>query len=225
MVTKKITTGTSLVAYQKSNPSAGMVQVCMAATHGTFRVRRKSKVVGLLCLFFMCVTLYSCTKESVVQPEVADGPGTFLITQQALDAATFVTDARDTLFTGNPFGAREVEARPNFRAIFSSANKSQVQQPGHITVIRSFANVDGRRGTLLFADVMVKREAGFNAGGNNFEYMRIPYDSSVDYGLHPNGMLPEISNTSMRGVGTNILSINCVTCHVTTADFIFYDNF
>ena len=71
---------------------------------------------------------------------------------------------------------------------------------------------------------MVKREAGFNTAGNDFEYMRIAFDPSVNYEEHPNGLVPDSTNSGVRGLGTNILTVNCVDCHKNTSGFIFYDN-
>jgi hypothetical protein len=44
---------------------------------------------------------------------------------------------------------------------------------------------------------MVKREAGYNPQGNDFEYMRIPFDAATNYTLHPNGNLPSVHKQNL----------------------------
>jgi hypothetical protein len=189
----------------------------------TLTTKFKCLVAAGIC--FSSLLLYSCSKDDVAQPigqpEVTKP---FLITQALLDAATHVSAANDTLIIGNPFNEREIEMQDKFRSIFSNVPKSNQLKAGDIITIINYANVNGHRGTQLFTDIMVKRESGFNPEGNDFEYMRIMFDPSVDYQAHPNGILPDITNTKARGLGGNILSVDCVTCHKRTEDFIYYDN-
>jgi hypothetical protein len=188
-------------------------------------IKTRFKCIVAIGICYSSILLYSCSKDDTGHPvEEPDVNKPFVITQELLDAATFVSAANDTLIIGNPFNEREIEAQNNFRSIFSNVPKSNTLKSGDIITIINFANENGRPGRQLFVDVMVKRESGFNAEGNDFEYMRIMYDPSVDYKAHPNGILPDIKDTNARGMGGNILTVDCVTCHRKTADFIFYDN-
>lgn len=191
-------------------------------THQKMKIRKITYNLSLTGLLSLAV--YSCSKDDTPQPvePTADTSVPFTLTQEMLDAAIFVSDPQDTLFTGNPFGQRELAARNNYRSIFSTSPKSQPLQVGDINAIRAFSNLDGEKGALLFVDVMVKREAGYNPQGNDFEYIRIPFDSLVDYQQHPNGVVPDLISKN-RGLGTNILSVNCVNCHRSANDFIFYN--
>jgi hypothetical protein len=164
-------------------------------------------------------SLQSCKQDEATGPGISQ----VLIIQAQLNAVTLVSSPADTMITGNPFVEREVEERAHIRDIFTNYSTSEPISEGDIIAIRSFINENGRRGTLRFVDVMVKRETGYNTAGNDFEYMRIPYEASTDYSLHPNGMLPDTSQVQFRGLGTNILSVNCVTCHNRVTDFIFFD--
>ena len=187
--------------------------------------KKKFRCLTAIGIVYMSIFSYSCSKDDKLQPDIPpENVSPFVLTQQLLDSATFVSEATDTLIIGDPFGAREPSAQNDFRSIFSTADKNQPLKAGHIIAIRAYTNKNGHRDKLLFVDVMVKRETGFNPDGNDFEYMRIMYDPLVDYNKHPNGLVPDINNTKVRGLGDNILSINCVSCHQRTDDFIFYDN-
>lgn len=179
------------------------------------------KITIISIIIVAVITFYSCTKESA-EPTPQQNQ-VILITQQQLNAATIVNQASDTLIIGNPFLEREEAARNNFRDILTNFSRNKAIQPGNIIVIRNFTNNKGSRGSFLFTDVMVKRELGFNPSGNDFEYMRIPFDSTTNYTLNPNGLLPQVSNLQLRGLGINILSVNCVTCHNRTNDFVFFN--
>ena len=136
------------------------------------------------------------------------------VTQDQLDAATLIVSAKDTGITGDPYYAAYPDSSISgrIRDLHASIPTSDSIVPGSIFVRKTYKYLNKVRGRLLNTTVMVKREAGFFPAGGDFEYMRIPFDPSTDYAKHPNGMLPEISETTCRG-SDQIAFATCVTCH------------
>jgi len=131
--------------------------------------------------------------------------------------------ASDTAITGNGFEVRSDGSDLNIKDIYTSKPLGRAVQVGDIFVVRSFQNVNGRKGQLDFIDIMVLREASFNSAGADFEYFRIDFDPQTDYDLNPNGLVPVQSNSSDRGL--DIARAGCVACHRFAAgsDFLFTD--
>ena len=72
---------------------------------------------------------------------------------------------------------------------------------------------------------MIKREAGYNPLAADFEFIRIMADSTTDYALHPNGLLPDTTLTIVRGRDLVAGNTTCRNCHAATAaegDFLFH---
>ncbi len=161
----------------------------------------------------VAVTAVSCRKDK----ETADRPAEkqIHITQNDLDAATLIVSAKDTGITGDPYYAAYPDSSIDgrIRDLHASIPTSDSIVPGSIFVRKTYKYQNEVRGRLLNTTVMVKREAGFFSAGGDYEYMRIPFDPSTDYAKHPNGMLPEISETTCRG-SDQIAFASCVTCHM-----------
>jgi len=137
------------------------------------------------------------------------------ITQDDLDGATLIVSPKDTGITGDPYFANypDTSISGKIRDLHASIPTSDSIVPGSIFVRKTYAYQNKVRGRLINTTVMVKREPGFFPAGSDFEFMKIPYDSLTDYSNHPNGMLPEISETTCRG-SDQIAFASCVTCHM-----------
>jgi hypothetical protein len=174
-----------------------------------------------LLAFFAIVLLGACRGEDVAPDEL-------VLTQQQLDAAALVFRASDLNVTGAPFGHRENDStRFLIRDISSNVPAGQSLQPGSIIAIRAYRKTAAGKGTLKLIDVMVKHDKGYNPGGADFEYLRIPFDPATDYTQHPNGLLPTLLQTDRRGKDLVISPESCVTCHHKSPNrsFIFSRNF
>lgn len=186
---------------------------------------KKASLLGLVWLPFICLT--ACQQDDSTEMEPPSNTPAprrrILITQEQLDSAVVVPSSSDTSFTGNPFLQREPSEQNNVRSIFANISKTAAIRPSAVYVIRNFTNESGQRGQLLFIDVMVKREPGFNSNSLDFEFMRIRFDSSNDYTLHPNGILPDTTQTLLRGLDLPVSGTTCATCHrLATTDLLFH---
>lgn len=70
-----------------------------------------------------------------------------------------------------------------------------------------------KRGDRQVTFAMIKREAGFNDALNDWEFVMMPNNTGNDFAVNPNGTLPGIENTDMRG-----LMAGCVSCHGKATD-------
>ena len=140
----------------------------------------------------------------------------FQITQAQLDSATIVLDKDITGDPHNAFPKDDVATRENkIRDLVSSIAKDATIAVGSVFVRRAYKYENGKRGELINAVIMVKREAGYYPEGADYEYMNIAYDANTDYTKHPNGMLPPVTDTDRRGKGEKLKG--CVTCHSVAA--------
>lgn len=183
-----------------------------------------------LMLFALVFAMMSCSREESIEPTAAEEEEEevpFLLTQELLDAATFVRAASDTLISGDPFAGRNNDpARLLIRDVFTNVQPGQRLAEGSIIAVRAFEDNNGRRGNLVQVDVMVKRAAGFNPSGADFEYIRTPFDPNVNYRQHPNGLVPELLS-SARGLDLQVEPLSCVNCHRFAGgeDFVWHRNF
>lgn len=184
---------------------------------------------SLLFVGWITLTVVACspsTNESVA-PRAEDAPiqaattQPFLLTQALLDSVTTRVSPADSAITGDGFGVRNDGSDRNLKDIYTNKPLGRALRIGDIIVVRSFQNNNGGRGRLDFVDIMVRREAGFNEAGANFEYFRMDFDATTDYNLHPNGLVPTLDNTRDRGL--DIARAGCVTCHRLAPgnDFLF----
>jgi hypothetical protein len=153
----------------------------------------------------------ACNPETTA-PTVDPVP--FVMTQAHLDAAKSVGAARDTAIVGDPFnafGTDTVTTLHKIRDLVCNTSPTSPVAVGSIWVRRAYKYNGGVRGTLINDVVMVKRDSGYFPEGGDFEYITIPFDSAVDYRVHPNGILPAVSDTTHRGTGTKLQA--CITCH------------
>lgn len=182
----------------------------------------------------MQLTACNAPGNEVVEPAIinpveitpAENPpvnAPFLITQAMLDSVTVTVSASDTAITGNRFGVRTDGSDRNIKDIYTNKPLNRTVQAGDIIVIRSFQNIDGRKGPLDFVDIMVRREIGYNTSGADFEYFRMDFDPATNYSQHPNGMVPLLTNSLDRGM--DIDRAGCLACHrfAPGGDFLFTD--
>ena len=157
----------------------------------------------------------SCKKDE-------DSDPTYTLTQSDMNNAT---SAEDLDVTGTEYGAdvsiphngMPISPDSTFRDIYSNISSSDNIEVGTIFTKKTWMkNPDGSKGMLQVTFAMAKREAGYNPAGGDFEYVMMPNDGSNDYGVNPNGMLPDESMTEMRGkLGT------CAGCHAKITSYIF----
>ena len=157
----------------------------------------------------------SCKTEDDTDP-------TYTLSQADLNKAT---NAEDLDVTGTEYGAdvsiphngMPISPDSTYRDIYSNIAKSDDIKMGTIFTKKTWMkNPDASKGMLQVTFAMAKREAGYNPAGGDFEYVMMPNDGSNDYDTNPNGMLPDVSNTDMRGkLGT------CAGCHAKVSSYIF----
>lgn len=164
------------------------------------------------------LVLFSCAwSASKLHSSLAAQTEPFLLTQALLDS---VTTLADSAITGNGFTVRNDGSDKDIKDIYTNKPLERPLQIGDIFVIRNFYNEEGRRGSLDFVDVMVLRENGFNPFGRDFEYFRMDFDSTTNYLLHPNGIVPALDNIYDRG--RDVARASCVACHRNGGDdFLF----
>lgn len=129
--------------------------------------------------------------------------------------------------TGKPYGevsishdGRDVSADSSIRDSYTNMNSAQgTIEPGTIFTKRAYSKkMDGSEGDLLMIFAMIKHEKGYYPDGGDWEYAKIAYDKSVDYTMHPNGILPGTTDDKMRGKISG-----CADCHSAAKgnDFVF----
>jgi hypothetical protein len=187
----------------------------------TKKIRNPFVIFIAIAAFVIAASNLSSCKKDTVEEETTP----YILTQADLDKAIIINAVTDSAIIGNPFLHQSPPVQALFRDVFTNVPKSQITKKGTIYVIKAYPNVNGKRGTEVLSDIMIKREKGFNPLGLDFEYLRIVFDSTVDYKKHPNGMLPA-ANSASRGDGRNIVagtfpSNNCISCHVRDDNFLF----
>jgi len=171
-------------------------------------IREAQQIKMAVCLLSF-VALISCNDEPETQ--------SFILSQESLDAATI---SYQTGITGDPFsafsdeqifGSTDPAIESKTRNLYSNGQAGAPVVPGSIFVRRAY---NKNTNVLINTVVMVKHEEGFNEPTKDWEFVNMAYDPTVDYSLHPNGILPDLIQTDIRGVTLN----KCVNCHKTKAD-------
>lgn len=105
-----------------------------------------------------------------------------------------------------------VSAVDTYRDIFSNQSTIDGDIPvGTIVTKHTYAiDENGEKGARLVTFAMIKREAGYDDANQNWEYVQMPNDGTIDYSVNPNG---DISKAAARGKMEM-----CIGCHSNTAD-------
>ncbi len=110
-----------------------------------------------------------------------------------------------------PHGGTGLTTEDTYRDMYSTIGfkSSDASAVGTIFTKRTYMkNADGSKGDLIVTFAMAKRESGYFPDGGDWEFVMMPNDGSNDYETNPNGMLPDASQTEMRGqLGM------CAGCH------------
>ncbi len=204
----------------------------MLPNTSAFRSKRGRTACALALTPLLLLAWYGCGRNNGNDPAPAGADRTantpFLITQAQLDAITLVPAGNLSGITGDPFNARRGDSltvATVLRDITANRTLSDSVTAGSVYTLRSFYHTGGVRGDLKHVDVMVKREAGYNPAGGDFEFIRIMADSTTDYRLNPNGRLPDTTQTLLRGRDVLVAGGNsCRRCHAAAAggDFLFH---
>lgn len=85
---------------------------------------------------------------------------------------------------------------------------TKMAEPGDIIAKNTYMKTaEGEKGDLMASFVMVKREAGYNAEGGDWEWMNIGFDDTNDYTMNPFGVLPA------AGAANRGMLAGCIDCH------------
>lgn len=142
---------------------------------------------------------------------------TITIDQADLDAVShYLKSATGGFAHGGPDG---ISADSTIREVYSTLSDISGDFPaGNMMVKKTYKKgPDGNKtDTLYVTFAMVKRESTYDPDNENWEYVMIPFDETVDYGTHPYGMLPP--------EGDNRGKIDfCISCHAAAAggDYLY----
>jgi len=177
----------------------------------------QKKGLALAAILGVIILFTGCNKD-----DKDETPTIYTLTQSDLNKASM---AEDLGVSGTPYG-QDVSIPHNgstmspdstIRDIYSNLNRAATIETGTIFTKHTFLmNEDGSKGDLQVTFAMVKREAGYNPEGGDFEYVMMPNDGSNDYVANPNGMLPDVGQTDMRGK----LAM-CASCHSKSTSYVF----
>jgi len=148
-----------------------------------------------------------CTIILFTQCKDDDEPVT--LTQAMIDGANELAVEE----TGGdfPHGGMGLTGEQTIREIFTDNGKVKNNiDKGYVVTKHTYAkDADGNKGDLLVTFAMLKHEEGYWEDTNDWEYVMIPADPSVDYTANPNGIL---ANAAVSG---NVHDENpgCVNCH------------
>lgn len=184
-------------------------------------------IIGIYCSFFIgCGKKEGCRDPNAVNydPDAEAESGSCVyplnLTQAGLDASNTLAQARLTgafLNLSLAHNGTPQNGEATIRDIFMNQMPNEVIQPGTIFTKRVYEKDSlGNYGKLLMTFAMLKQPVGYYTAGGDYEYVVMPYDSTVNYTLHPNGILPA-SNTAMRGK-----MAFCANCHSNAGtDYVF----
>jgi hypothetical protein len=167
----------------------------------------------------LLIGLGACKSDST-----SSTPRTGTITQADLDNAKIASTAGIVGDPFNAFGTDTATTKHKLRDLFSSISNTTSVAEGDIFVRKAYwiaSTASPNRDSILNFVVMIKRESGYYPQGGDWEYIKIPYDKTVDYNQHPYGLLPtdtskstlpDSTKTNLRGR----LQIQCANCHTGT---------
>jgi len=157
-----------------------------------FTIARTILIIGCISLLWI-----SCSYNTPQVPA-------FNVTQEQLNHATILSSAQDTAIVGDPFNAFASDTfttKHKLRDLFDNISLDKNVTIGTIMARRSYYYpwTQYKRDSLLNVVVMIKREAGYNPQGGDWEYMDIKYNKNTNYIQNPNGMLIGSIDNITRG--------------------------
>ncbi len=145
----------------------------------------------------------------VLFTQCGDDKDPITFTQAMLDDASSLAVTE----TGGDFahGGMMLTGDQTIREIFTNnGDNLNNAKRGDVVTKHTYAkDADGNKGDLLMIFAMFKHEEGYWEAANDWEYVRIAPDPSVDYTASPNGVL---SDAALRG-NTHNEEPGCVSCH------------
>lgn len=175
-------------------------------------MKRKELVFKLFLVFILSAIIVSCSKD--------DEPGPITLTQEMLDGVSNKIGS----WTGGDFAhGADTNGSGTVRDVFASIASLEGNVPvGTIITKKTWArDADEIKTDELYVSfAMVKREAGYNPGGGDWEWVMMPYDEMNDYSAHPYGKLPA------EGADGRGKLEGCISCHAGAAgnDYIFVND-
>lgn len=169
----------------------------------------------------LIITFFACSDDD--DDNNGTGPSTVELTQADLNSST---NPIEMDLTGTTFGDATVPHNAGasagnhetFRDVYSSiTDLANITEGTVITKRVYFRDNDGNKGELSHTFAMVKREAGYDAANNDWEYFVIPFDATTDYIAMPNG---DLSKAAASGKLEN-----CINCHTNdgNGNYLFLD--
>jgi len=161
----------------------------------------KHNVILLFAVVFGMLLFSNCNKDPepiVVDQAMLDGATSLFVSQ------TGEQNGQDFAHNGQPTGGDST-----IRDIFTSDGTLSKIEPGTVVTKHTYANDNGSKGNLFVTFAMVKHQEGYWPEANDWEYIQMPNDGSVDYSLNPNGVL---AKAALRG-NTHDTTPGCVGCH------------
>ncbi len=166
------------------------------------------KHVTLLLLSFVLL-LSSCKKDkptcgdgNVDVGEECDGGANcntdctnmapITLTQAILDGSTSLVVSLTGQQNGQDFAhnGSGISSDSTTRDIFSTASSVSATPAGTIVTKHTYLNnPDGSKGALQVTFAMIKHLEGWWPAGNDWEYVMMPNDGTIDYSVTPNGDL------------------------------------
>jgi len=155
--------------------------------------------ITLLFAVAFCVVLFSrCDKDPdpiEVNQAMLDN------TNELFKSQTGIQNGQDFAHNGQPTGGAST-----VRDIFTADGTLDKVEPGTVVTKHTY-NVS--KDTLFVTYAMVKHQEGYWPEANDWEYIQIPFDATVDYTANPNGVL---SKAALSG-NTHEKTPGCVSCH------------
>lgn len=162
----------------------------------------KQNVILLFAVAF-CVVLFSRCKD--------DDPEPIVTNQAMLDNTTSLFKSQTGIQNGQDFAHNGTEdgGAATIREIFTSNGNAPNIEPGTVITKHTYANNNGSKGNLFVTFAMVKHQEGYWPEANDWEYIAMPNDGTVDYTINPNGVL---ANASFSG-SMQDAAAGCIGCH------------
>jgi len=158
--------------------------------------------ITLLFAVAFCVVLFSrCDKDP--DPIVID-QAMLNSTNELFKSQTGIQSGQDFAHNGQPTGGAST-----IREIFTNDGNAPKIEPGMVITKNTYANDNDTKGEFFVTYAMVKHQEGYWPEANDWEYIQIPFDATVDYTANPNGILAD----AVLSGNIHEKTPGCVGCH------------